>query len=492
VRVECTPSDMLVHLSLTREFNGRIYATGNPQACFELGSGQSEMTLRIPLGMQCGTVQQNRGRYVNHVVIQENPVIMQDTDKTVRVECAFTAEDQTVSFRPTASDIDGRGEDASGGGISVTVPFQPTGTNIVTNTAPTPGVRMRVVHNGGETASMVGLGEDLSLRIEIDQDSAFGLFARRLEARTDNGELMNLIDDSGCPVNELIFPALDLEESTRALYADFKAFRFPSTPIVNFVATVQFCQEVCEPMDCSGGLQSFGRRKRSTNETDDEPPGYFRVSTQVENTPAKSDESSDGSIGRSPRSTEPTILPYGGKFGIKGDLLPEHVDLGLRLTVGEEQAQRPFLPSTQGSGHFPESAPYTEPASNAYFPAAENGGGGGNYSDSAYICSPHSTLVVVIVIILVLNVAMVAAFVIFYRQKRKYWSKRVGVETPPQSSSSVSTISSSSSSMPPPIPSRPTSSTSGLMFKSAYHASGSAASTRAQSRLNSAPGSRAE
>ena len=67
---------------------------------------------------------QSRGRYVNHVVIQENPVIMQDTDKTVRVECAFTAEDQTVSFRPTASDIDGRGEDASGGGISVTVPFQ--------------------------------------------------------------------------------------------------------------------------------------------------------------------------------------------------------------------------------------------------------------------------------------------------------------------------------------------------------------------------------
>ena len=83
------------------------------------------------------------------------------------------------------------------------------------------------------------------------QDSAFGLFARRLEARTDNGELMNLIDDSGCPVNELIFPALDLEESTRALFADFKAFRFPSTPIVNFVATVQFCQEVCEPVSSS-------------------------------------------------------------------------------------------------------------------------------------------------------------------------------------------------------------------------------------------------
>ena len=35
------------------------------------------MTLRIPIGTQCGTVQSGRGRYVNHVVIQANPVIMQ-------------------------------------------------------------------------------------------------------------------------------------------------------------------------------------------------------------------------------------------------------------------------------------------------------------------------------------------------------------------------------------------------------------------------------
>ena len=96
----------------------------------------------------------------------------------------------------------------------------------MTNTAPTPGVRMRVVRRlGTSTADVVGLGEDLQLRIEIDQDSAFGLFARNLEARTDNGELLNLIDASGCPLNELIFPSLQLEGQTRALIADFKAFR---------------------------------------------------------------------------------------------------------------------------------------------------------------------------------------------------------------------------------------------------------------------------
>ena len=61
--MECTPSDMLVRLALSREFNGRIYATGNPQSCFELGNGQSDMTLRIPLGTQCGTVQQVSNRF---------------------------------------------------------------------------------------------------------------------------------------------------------------------------------------------------------------------------------------------------------------------------------------------------------------------------------------------------------------------------------------------------------------------------------------------
>ena len=68
---------MADNLFYFQAFSGRIYATGNPQACFELGNGAAEMTLRIPIGTQCGTVQSGRGRYVNHVVIQANPVIMQ-------------------------------------------------------------------------------------------------------------------------------------------------------------------------------------------------------------------------------------------------------------------------------------------------------------------------------------------------------------------------------------------------------------------------------
>ena len=116
--------------------------------------------------------------------------------------------------------------------------------------------------------------------------------------------------------------------------------------------------------------------------------------------------------------------------------------------------------SSQGAGHFPESSPYTETSLNAYYPSSSNGGD--SSVDPSYICSPHSTLVAVIVIILVINVAMVAAVIIFYRQKRKHWSKRVGAVGHHQPEAPRHTAAVAP---PPPIPSRPSSSTSGVVFK---------------------------
>ena len=119
---------------------------------------------------------------------------------------------------------------------------------MVTNTAPSPAVRMRITSRNGQETRVVGLGEPLTLRIEIDPLSAFAITARNVEARTENGELLTLIDASGCPRDRNIFSALEVDRNSKSLFADFKAFRFPSTATVNFVATVVFCQERCEPV----------------------------------------------------------------------------------------------------------------------------------------------------------------------------------------------------------------------------------------------------
>lgn len=49
---------MLITFLFGAPFEGRVYSTGNPQACFEMGNGQPQLVLRIPMGTQCGTVQQ--------------------------------------------------------------------------------------------------------------------------------------------------------------------------------------------------------------------------------------------------------------------------------------------------------------------------------------------------------------------------------------------------------------------------------------------------
>lgn len=70
---------------------------------------------------------------------------------------------------------------------------------------------------------------------------------------------MNLNERFRCPKNAIIFPAMEVDRATKSLYADFKAFRFPSTGTINFVATVAFCEEQCEPVTLKSAPSLFHR-----------------------------------------------------------------------------------------------------------------------------------------------------------------------------------------------------------------------------------------
>lgn len=91
-----------------------------------------------------------------------------------------------------------------------------------------------------------------------------------------------------------------MDRNSKSLSAEFKAFRFPSTATVNFIATVGFCQERCEPViifrftpinqgfcfvkrlslrlwqaRCPDGWESYGRRRREAGNSSEieEPEG---------------------------------------------------------------------------------------------------------------------------------------------------------------------------------------------------------------------------
>lgn len=142
-----------------------------------------------------------------------------------------------------------------------------------------------------------------------------------------------------------------------------------------------------------------------------------------------------------------------------GRLLPEHVDLGLRLTVGEGLVQRPFLESSRGNGHFPEMSAQTEPVPDAYFPALAgipSGEAPGATSD--YVCSPQTTIVASIISVIAMNLVLIVSFVVFYRYQRRRWMQKGAMD------SRIRPVSSRihPQAVPPPLPSRPSTASGAL------------------------------
>lgn len=76
---------------------------------------------------------------------------------------------------------------------------EPPVTSLVTNTAAPPSVIMRILDRTQKDATIVGMGDELTLQIELRDptQSAFGIFARNLYARSTNGESLFLLDNTG-------------------------------------------------------------------------------------------------------------------------------------------------------------------------------------------------------------------------------------------------------------------------------------------------------
>lgn len=268
ISVQCNSQEMLVSLNFDSPFRGRIMAKGNPEQCFLVGDGQTSIQFPIVFGPKCNSRQEGHNTFVNEVIIQQHPVIMTESDKTVRVMCAFEAPEQTITLKNPSSHDNKTGIDVGTPEASRTRHDKQHFNSVVSNKAAPPSVILRILDQNSRDASMINLGDDLTLKIQMQtdgQNSALGIFARNLVARSSNGESLLLIDNEGCPVDHQVFPALEVDpKDGKSLISTFKAFRFPSSGLVNFEVQIRFCPERCQPVDCHKGhkMRSYGRKKR--------------------------------------------------------------------------------------------------------------------------------------------------------------------------------------------------------------------------------------
>lgn len=73
-------------------------------------------------------------------------------------------------------------------------------------------------------------------------------------------------------MDTFVFPELGRSRDHDSLEARFNAFKIPESNFLVFEATVKTCREGCQPAYCNGAAgrsePSFGRRRRSLNDTD--------------------------------------------------------------------------------------------------------------------------------------------------------------------------------------------------------------------------------
>lgn len=252
VSVNCKDTRIAVQVRTNKPFNGRIYALGRSETCNidVINSDLFRLDLTMT-GQDCNT-QSVTGVYTNTVVLQHHSVVMTKADKIYKVKCTYDMSSKNITF-----------------GM---MPIRDPEMISITSAPEAPAPRIKILDSRNREVETVRIGDKLTFRIEIPEDTPYGIFARSCVAMAkDSKSTFHIIDDEGCPVDPSIFPGFSPDGN--ALQSVYEAFRFTESYGVIFQCNVKYCLGPCEPAVCEWGresVESWGRRKRSipnNNET---------------------------------------------------------------------------------------------------------------------------------------------------------------------------------------------------------------------------------
>ena len=208
--------------------------------------------------IDCDVKREKLGVYTNQVIIQHHDSVVTSSDLGLALHCQYDLGNKTVT---NGLDLEVNGE------------IEPA---LVENgKVESPTVVMSVTARGGGRVERAQVGDPLELHFDIlDQESPYEVFVRELIAKDGNDQNdIVLLDSNGCPTEgQIMGPLAKQKGNSKSLLANFDAFKFPTSEVVQFRALVTPCMPRCQPVECVyqdfyGGdntrIISYGRKKRS-------------------------------------------------------------------------------------------------------------------------------------------------------------------------------------------------------------------------------------
>ena len=200
VSVHCKDTRIAVQVRTNKPFNGRIYALGRSETCNIDVINSDTFRLDLTMGGQDCNTQQITGVYTNTVVLQHHSVVMTKADKIYKVKCTYDMSSKNITF-----------------GM---MPIRDQEMIHINSSPEAPPPRIRILDARNREVETVRIGDRLTFRIEIPEDSKsihivmeiyilnlfsyslysapYGIFARSCVAMAkDSKSTFQIIDDDG-------------------------------------------------------------------------------------------------------------------------------------------------------------------------------------------------------------------------------------------------------------------------------------------------------
>lgn len=155
VSVHCKDTRIAVQVRTNKPFNGRIYALGRSETCNIDVINSDTFRLDLTMGGQDCNTQQITGVYTNTVVLQHHSVVMTKADKIYKVKCTYDMSSKNITF-----------------GM---MPIRDQEMIHINSSPEAPPPRIRILDARNREVETVRIGDRLTFRIEIPDDSKHDL-----------------------------------------------------------------------------------------------------------------------------------------------------------------------------------------------------------------------------------------------------------------------------------------------------------------------------
>ena len=262
---------MIIRYQPRQFFQGRIYTENHAEECGVSGSNYGPTFLTLPIGsafkeQRCGISRAfdyetpNRTLIFAYIIIQNNPLVMMQSDRYIKVGCISrlnrTSDSGVPDFVSLETSMEFGRKDYDG-----------SGSLVIDEGGDVPKLKLLILDPFEDMPiKEARIGQVLKLVISMESHiDNYDLRAINLTATSEHDRL-ELIGPTGCPKNPAIFPALqhNITPNSRQLVTKFKAFKFASSSQLRLSVAIQFCYKSCKPINCGYGIISHGRKRRQT------------------------------------------------------------------------------------------------------------------------------------------------------------------------------------------------------------------------------------